>query len=86
MNFIIDVNHTIVVTREKNKFVILNMATGEKVSRKDSEFYGSLFKSENDFLSAFKKTFSNDKNIHIVLSYEAADFVSSIMMLNRVDY
>lgn len=83
MHSVIDTTTTILVTREDNNFVIFNLATGRKVSRKASEFYGNLFKYEHEFLSSFKKTFTNTKNI--LLSYEASDYMTDLITFNRID-
>ena len=83
MHSVIDINATILVTREGNDFLILDLATGRKISRKASEFYGNLFKYEHEFLSSFKKTFTNTKNI--LLSYEASDYITDLIAFNRID-
>ena len=83
MHSVIDINTTILVTREGNKFVIVNLATGAKIYKKDSEFYGNLFKYEHDFLTSFKNTFTNTKNI--LLSYEASDYMTDLIAFNRID-
>ena len=83
MHSVIDINATILVTREGNDFVIINLSTNKRVSKKASDFYGTLFKYEHDFLKKFKETFDNTKNI--IISYEAADFMTDLIAFNRID-
>ena len=83
MHSVINLNTTILVTREGNDFVILDLATGKRKIKKNSDFYGNLFKYEHDFLSTFKKAFPHAKNI--LLSYEASDYMTDLIAFNRID-
>lgn len=83
MHSVIDIKSTILVTREDNNFVILDLATGKSEVRKASEFYGNMFKYEHDFLTTFKKTFSNTKTV--LISYEASNFMTDLITFNRID-
>ena len=83
MHSVINVNSTVLVTREGDDFVILNLATGKREVAKASNFYGNLYKYEHDFLTSFKNTFPNTKVI--LLSYEASDYMTDLIAFNRID-
>ena len=40
----LDLNSIILVNRENDNFVITDLATGKKVIKNSSEFYGNLYK------------------------------------------
>ena len=82
MHSVLDINATILVTRKGDNFVITDLATGKNVEKKSTEFLGNMYKYDHDFLRDFKKTFDS-KNI--LLSYEAADFMTDLIAFNRID-
>lgn len=85
MHSVININETILVTREGNNFIVTDLATGQTVVKKGSIFYGNSYKYEHDFLSSFKNFF-HEKNIkNIFLSYEASDYLTDIIAFNRID-
>ena len=85
MYSVIDINATILVTRESNNFVIKDLATGQTVVKKASLFYGNLYKYESDFLRSFKKAFGSRKIKNLLLSYEASDYITDLISFNRID-
>ena len=74
---------TITVNRKKDSFVITNLSSGQSVEVKSSEFQGNLFKYESEFYKKFKSYFDNVE--YMILSHEAANFVTSLILFNRDD-
>lgn len=80
-----DFESTILVSRKGNDFVIEHLSTGKTVIIPSSNFYGSCFKYENEFLSQFASAFK-DKNIsNIILSHEASKCIMEKIHFNRID-
>lgn len=74
---------TITINRVKDSFVITNLASGIKVVVSSSEFRGNLFKYRSEFYRKFKSYFDNVE--YMILSHEAANFVTSLILFNRDD-
>lgn len=74
---------TITVNRVKDSFVITNLASSQKVVVSSSEFRGNLFKYRSEFYRKFKSYFDNVE--YMILSHEAANFVTSLIFFNRDD-
>lgn len=74
---------TITVNRVKDSFVITNLASGQKVVVSSSEYRSNLFKYESEFYRKFKSYFDNVE--YMILSHEAANFVTSLILFNRDD-
>lgn len=80
----LDLNSVILVNRENDNFVITDLATGKKVIKNSSEFYGNLYKYNYDFLRTFGATFSKDA-ASIKMSFEAANLMTRIVAFNQID-
>ena len=74
---------TITVNRVKDSFIITNLASGQSVEVPSSEFQGNFFKYESEFYKKFKSYFENVD--YMILSHEAANFVTSLYCFNRDD-
>ena len=85
MHSVIDIKSTILVTREGDSFVIMDLSTGKKVEKKSADFLGNLHKYDHEFLREFKKVFDSKKIKTILLSYEAADFMTDLIFFNGID-
>ncbi len=80
----LDLNSVIWVDRENDNFVITDLATGKKVTKNSSEFYGNLYKYNYDFLRTFSKTFSKEVS-NIKMSFEAGNLMTRILAFNQID-
>lgn len=85
MYSVIDFSSTITVIRNANTFLLTNLASGEVISLKSSEFFGNSFKYEIEFLMKFKNSFKDTKIKNVLFSYEASEYISEILFFNRVD-
>ena len=74
---------TITVNRVKDSFVITNLASGKSVEVPSSEFQGNFFKYESEFYKKLKSYFDNVE--YMILSHEAVNFVTSLILFNRDD-
>lgn len=85
MHTVINTKKTILVEREDNYFVIIDLDTGEAETLLAFNLQGSCFKYESECLRKFKSVFPNKDIDNIILSYEASDYMTDIIHFNRLD-
>ncbi len=85
LHSVINATETILVTREGDNFLIMDLENKITISINSKNFYGNLFKYENEFLRKFKDAVAPKEVTNILISCEAADFISNLLYFNGVD-
>lgn len=77
-------NSAILVDINDDAFIVEDLSTREKKELPQTGFFGTVFKYESAFHSAFLDCFSEKSNIFI--TERANEVINNMINFNRVDY
>ena len=83
---VIDINASLLVTREHDSFRVQHLGTGKVVILPSAKLRDLTFKYLNEFINAFRKGFTADESKYVYLSTEADNYLTQIMHFNRIEF
>ena len=79
---VVDLKSTILVTRDRNFFKILQLESWKTEYINSANLKGACFKYPSDFIKAFRKPFGLQ---NVILSTDAKKFMEDLIAFNRID-